>query len=67
MKNKFRYLLAMPFMVLGIIFVVLWLLMKATTHLIIYAISFSGTLKHFVLFGEWKWGEIKDEYFCELD
>lgn len=67
MKRKFRYLLAVPLMVLGGVFVVLWLLMKATTRLTIYAISFFMTLKHFVLFGEWKWGEIKDEYFCELD
>lgn len=67
MKHKFRYLLAVPFMVLGTIFVVLWLLMKAIIRLTIYAISFFMTLKIFVLFGEWKWSEIRDENFCNLD
>ncbi|NBI43864.1 hypothetical protein GVX76_10370 [[Haemophilus] felis] len=55
--------MALPFMVLGIFFVLLWLLAMLLADLLNYAISFFLALKVFILFGEWKWVEVKREVF----
>ncbi|NBI12519.1 hypothetical protein GVX81_02550 [[Haemophilus] felis] len=55
--------MALPFMVLGAFFVLLWLLAMLLADLLNYAISFFLTLKVFILFGEWKWIEVKREVF----
>lgn len=66
MKKICRYLLALPFMVLGTIFAFLWLFMAVTAHLLIYFVGFFYALKIFIVFGEWKLSEAIEKTFLEL-
>lgn len=59
--------MAFPFIFLGIIFLILWLLFRWSALLSVYAMSFFKTLGNFVVLGEWDWYEIKDKVFSTLE
>ncbi|WP_424411189.1 hypothetical protein [Pasteurella sp. PK-2025] len=65
MKKSFKYLLALPFMVLGTVAVTLYLLLELSVVFIIYVISFFTTTIQFIFLGDWRWEEIKTNIFSK--
>ncbi|HDR1805551.1 TPA: hypothetical protein QB606_000815 [Pasteurella multocida] len=65
MKKAFKYLLALPFMVLGTVVVTLYLLLELSVVFTIYVISFFTSIIQFIFSGNWRWEEIKTNIFSK--
>lgn len=65
MKKAFKYLLALPFMVLGAVAVTLYLLLELSVVFIIYVISFFTTMIQFIFLGDWRWEKVKTNIFSK--
>ncbi|HDR0739559.1 hypothetical protein M8848_10005 [Pasteurella multocida] len=65
MKKAFKYLLALPFMVLGAVVVLLYLLLELSVIFAIYVISFFITIIQFIFLGLWRWEEVKTNIFSK--